>query len=283
VPFAVAVNPVLNRVYVANNESDDVTIIDGATNSTLTVAAGRWPHSVAVNPVTGRVFVTSNGGDNVAILTEVPDIDTRVRAEFDRLPGDTTALTRPQITGKAVNRWTPNQTSMLGAANRVGTGQLDWNWAEVTGGQGTDSVTWTWNWGDDSLVMGENLLVAVPLEDQAGTTNNLGLGTPCAGNLAVYPVYRVDYFVGREEMVNARFPMTRLPSIVRGMLFLPPAGMTNDQVPMSMLDITGRKVMDLKPGPNDISRLSPGVYFVRRPETGDGRPRTAVRKVVIQH
>jgi hypothetical protein len=40
--------------------------------------------------------------------------------------------------------------------------------------------------------------------------------------------------------------------------------------------------MSLQPGENDIRHLAPGVYFVRRPETEDGRPRTAVRKIVIQ-
>ena len=31
-PVAVAVNPVTNKIYVANSNSNDVTVIDGATN-----------------------------------------------------------------------------------------------------------------------------------------------------------------------------------------------------------------------------------------------------------
>jgi hypothetical protein len=49
-----------------------------------------------------------------------------------------------------------------------------------------------------------------------------------------------------------------------------------------LLDISGRQVMNLEPGLNDIRHVAPGVYFVRRPETDDGRPGTAVRKIVIQ-
>jgi hypothetical protein len=30
-----------------------------------------------------------------------------------------------------------------------------------------------------------------------------------------------------------------------------------------LLDISGREVMNLHPGPNDIRHLAPGVYFVR--------------------
>jgi hypothetical protein len=47
----------------------------------------------------------------------------------------------------------------------------------------------------------------------------------------------------------------------------------------SLVDIAGRKVMDLQPGENDIRHLAPGVYFVRTAESGK---RSAVRKVIIQ-
>ena len=50
-PSAVAVNPVTNRVYVANSSSKDVTVIDGSTNGTTTVPVGSDPGAVAVNPV----------------------------------------------------------------------------------------------------------------------------------------------------------------------------------------------------------------------------------------
>ena len=33
-----------------------------------------------------------------------------------------------------------------------------------------------------------------------------------------------------------------------------------------LYDANGRKALDLQPGPNDVSRLVPGVYFVRRPD-----------------
>jgi YVTN family beta-propeller protein len=42
-PYAVAVNPVTNRVYIANQSSSNVTVIDGATNATTTVPAGSSP------------------------------------------------------------------------------------------------------------------------------------------------------------------------------------------------------------------------------------------------
>jgi len=47
-----------------------------------------------------------------------------------------------------------------------------------------------------------------------------------------------------------------------------------------LLDIDGRRVLELQPGANDVRHLAPGVYFMRM-TCGDGR--TANRKVVIQN
>ena len=53
-------NPVTNKIYVANCGSDNVTVIDGATNVTTTVAVGHAvPLAVAVNPVTNKVYVAN--------------------------------------------------------------------------------------------------------------------------------------------------------------------------------------------------------------------------------
>ena len=40
-PVSVAVNPVTNKIYVANLTSGNVTVIDGATNTTGGVASGQ--------------------------------------------------------------------------------------------------------------------------------------------------------------------------------------------------------------------------------------------------
>jgi hypothetical protein len=60
-------------------------------------------------------------------------------------------------------------------------------------------------------------------------------------------------------------------TIVRGVLRLPPLL----SPPSSLLSVDGRKVLSLEPGANDVSRLSPGVYFVREARA------QAVRRVVV--
>jgi hypothetical protein len=153
------------------------------------------------------------------------------------------------------------------------------DWANVTSGAGTDSITWTYTWGADSLLLGENFVCAMPLEDQAATTNNLGMGTPFAGNLEVYPVYRTKRSSGLEEAAGPEVRKTGLPTIVRGVLFLTEVSDLKPQANSWLLDVSGRKVIDLEPGANDVSALAPGVYFVREAQV---QAQTA-QKVIIQH
>jgi hypothetical protein len=69
-------------------------------------------------------------------------------------------------------------------------------------------------------------------------------------------------------------------TIIRNVLFLPASLFT---IHHSLFDMTGRAVMLLRPGPNDVSRLSPGVYFVaERLAVSGKRSAVSVHKVVVQ-
>jgi hypothetical protein len=52
-------------------------------------------------------------------------------------------------------------------------------------------------------------------------------------------------------------------TVVRGVLRLAGEGTVDDRFPVTLLDAAGRRVMELRPGDNDVSCLAPGVYFVR--------------------
>ncbi len=80
---------------------------------------------------------------------------------------------------------------------------------------------------------------------------------------------------GTEETPNTELRMTNAASIVRNVLFLPGASGRKPLAASWLLDITGRKVLDLRPGSNDVQHLVPGVYFVREAQA------QAVRKVVV--
>jgi hypothetical protein len=91
-------------------------------------------------------------------------------------------------------------------------------------------------------------------------------------------VYRDDPYGIASEPVEMR--EQRHATIIRGVLFLPKMGtVPSGTVPIfgpSLLDISGRKVLDLVPGRNDVRALPAGVYFVRQ------APSSRSTKVVIQ-
>ncbi len=89
-----------------------------------------------------------------------------------------------------------------------------------------------------------------------------------------------------EETSNAELRAPKCdPTVVRGVLFLTKMGtVPSGTVPIfgpSLLDISGRKVMDLHTGANDVRKLAPGVYFVlEEPQASSHKPQ-AIRKVVV--
>ena len=55
-PSGIALNPVTNRIYVAQGNAH-VTVIDGGTNATTRVATGGMPERLVVNTVRNKVYV----------------------------------------------------------------------------------------------------------------------------------------------------------------------------------------------------------------------------------
>ncbi len=62
-PAGLAVNPLTNKIYVSNTLSNTVTAIDGASNSTTTIAGVRG--QLAVNPATNKIYVS---GQNLTVI-----------------------------------------------------------------------------------------------------------------------------------------------------------------------------------------------------------------------
>jgi hypothetical protein len=89
-----------------------------------------------------------------------------------------------------------------------------------------------------------------------------------------------SFVTGIEETPNAKLRTTNAgPTIVRGVLFLPLASGVGREASGVLLDISGRKVMPLKPGRNDLSRLARGIYFAR--EAQERAQAQAITRFVI--
>jgi hypothetical protein len=83
---------------------------------------------------------------------------------------------------------------------------------------------------------------------------------------------------GAREVASDVLRVTNVPTIIRGVLLLPVSPFA---IHTSLFDMAGRQVMALRPGANDVSRLSPGVYFVREAQAQAQAQAQAVRKVVV--
>jgi hypothetical protein len=86
--------------------------------------------------------------------------------------------------------------------------------------------------------------------------------------------------VGVEESRRLTADNRQLPTIVRGVLWLPEAPSRKPQA-ASLLDVSGRCVMSLRPGLNDVTCLAPGVYLARSAAVAAGRKPETVERVVI--
>jgi hypothetical protein len=77
----------------------------------------------------------------------------------------------------------------------------------------------------------------------------------------------------KDEVVRAK----TLPTVVRNILFLPTSLFS---LRSSLFDMSGRAVMSLRPGANDVRALAPGVYFLRQASSVE-RDASSVIKVVV--
>src|SRR5271154_1551158 len=71
-PNAVAVNPVTNKIYIANSGSNNVTVVDGASNTFTTISdtpPPTTPVAIAVNSLTNMVYVANSGSNNVSVFS----------------------------------------------------------------------------------------------------------------------------------------------------------------------------------------------------------------------
>ena len=68
--ISIAVNPSGSRAYVANLGSNNVTVIDTATNTVVgaPIAVGTAPVAIAVNPSGSRAYVTNYGSNSVTVI-----------------------------------------------------------------------------------------------------------------------------------------------------------------------------------------------------------------------
>ncbi|UCG43039.1 MAG: YncE family protein, partial [candidate division WOR-3 bacterium] len=237
-------NTSLNKLYTANEDGDNVTVIDGLTGSTLaTIPVEELPQAICYNQTDDKVYCASLGflGSYLSIIdcatdrvTATPDIGRYPRALFHNPLTD-----RVYSAGSAAG----TVTVVDGVTNSVLT--------TIPVGEGPMAMAWSPEF------------------------NRVYVSNAASSNISVIR----DSVPGgvEEERTEAEGQRTS-QTICRGMLVLP-GGMADFGRRESerilrhvLLDVAGRKVMDL-PGVlasgasgavrhHDIGHLAPGVYFV---------------------
>jgi hypothetical protein len=96
----------------------------------------------------------------------------------------------------------------------------------------------------------------------------------CDAGLQICQFYGAGIEEGRQPRANGVRPTV---TVIRGVLFLPEASGEKREARGELLDASGRKVLNIRPGANDVSRLAPGVYFVQEAQA------RAVHKIIVQH
>jgi hypothetical protein len=168
----------------------------------------------------------------------------------------------------------------------------------------TPGEAWgVWISGNYAYVADRNALRIVDVADpenptEVGFHDTRGaaiLGVACAGGYIYVAesgdglqIYQYTGAGVEEGATHDVAPLTPLATLVRGVLWLGagtvPQSRASDALGLSraaLLDATGRKVMNLCAGANDVRHLAPGVYFVRGAESGHNEPADPRFKVIV--
>jgi hypothetical protein len=166
--------------------------------------------------------------------------------------------------------------------------------ADIAGGPAcvtTDPEGWVWAaWpikSSQRVVVNYGRGMDWSSPEAASDSNCAPLGIAADANGRVYVLFKTadgrlysTYRTSRPgvlEHPTGVAAASRPPTITRGVLFLPTSLLSP---PSSLYALDGRRALELHAGANDVSALSPGVYFLRRTSgVMHGAPR--VSKVIV--
>jgi YVTN family beta-propeller protein len=220
--------------------------MDGATDSLIAeVYTGGWTRALCYNPRNNKVYAANSDIGTVIVI----DGASNSVLATDTVGTYPSVLCYESLYNKVycANRSSANVTVIDGATNRVlgsiGVGARPWDlvWSPA------NNRVYVANFDSSSISVMRDTGGGVWVEDDS-----------------------------RPRATSCKPAAT----VVRGVLFLPETSDHTPQAASWLLDITGRKVLDLKPGANDVRALAAGVYFVRE-ASGVKRGASRVRKLVV--
>ena len=74
-PIGISSNPITKKIYVSNNDSDTVSVIDSTSNKILTsINVEDGPAGIAINSITNQIYVANYYSDNVSVIDGENDL-----------------------------------------------------------------------------------------------------------------------------------------------------------------------------------------------------------------
>lgn len=287
--WIVCYSPSSNKVYCANSKDNTVSVVNCSTNAVVaTVPVSGTPTALCCNPQDNKIYCATpqdvaviDGASNQVITTFASPVNATALcydstedkvycsyywyyhvaycrvAIYDGLAD--TAISTVTVPGTPSALYCNELNNKVYCANQgSGTGTVT-----VIDGA-SNQVLSSIPVGDDPVSFGHNR-----------RQNRVYVANYGSSTLSVLR----DSGGGIEESFRPQLASSKpWATIIRGMLLLPEASGRESRT-TSLLDISGRKVMYLKPGANDVRGLAPGVYLVR--ETQAQAQAQAVRKVIL--
>ncbi len=282
--YTLAWNSVSNRVYCMEAEVYTVAVIDCATDvvSTL-IPLPDYPFGLLYIPTHNKLYV-SDYGANICVVDGAGDsllttILTSGRQEFRLYDSANDRVYAEESPASLLNVWDPGSDTLVagisiggassvidngrtGDANRVYCTSTDENKVYVISGA-ADTVVRAIGVGSHPAALALN-----PAHNWVYVANLAGSSITVLSDTALVGI------AASQPHVSSHKPQA---TVVSGVLFLPSASGAKREVSSVLLDISGRKELDLHAGANDVHTLAPGVYFVREAQA----QAQAVRKIVI--
>jgi DNA-binding beta-propeller fold protein YncE len=229
----------------SNADYHSVFLFDCASATLLATAQLYYdPYALAYSDRSRKLYSIENAGRHVTVI-DVPSMQPRTELW---LTGDATATVYDSL------------------ADRLAFGLS----------QAVDEVRFI-DCAHDSFV-GSVSTPGLPVSMVAGAGRRLYVANQGASSFSVIrDTTTVEVGESRKPQAASFKPMA---TVVRGVLLYEARG-ERREARGELLDIGGRKVLDLRPGANDVSGLSPGAYFVREAQAQAQAQAQAVRKVVI--
>ncbi|MEO0080989.1 MAG: YncE family protein [candidate division WOR-3 bacterium] len=264
-PEILCYNPTRNKAYVSHSDAS-IAVVCGAGDTVLgNIYFSNRASALCYNSVNDKVYCAAERGN----LLVISGTDDTVVAS---LPVPAYTLCYDAASNKVYAGGRQRVAIIDAAADTVLSSVPVYGTSLLYNPMNNKVYCATWSYGWIAVIdgVGDTLLKEIQVPDgsygtMAWNPVHNRVYAPFGGTAGSGVAVLRDSLLGVEEVTTGETRTAIWPTIVRGVLMLPQSTSSKRHVTSQLLDITGRKLMDLAPGDNDVSHLAPGsISCIRR-------------------